>query len=84
MAGGIDHIQDVFLAVLRPVYGSAGLRLDGNSSLTLQIHVVQNLILHLAAGQKTGLLDDPVCQCRFTVIDMCNNAKVSDFALILK
>ena len=62
MAGCIDQIKNVLLPVLRLIYGPYRLSLDGDTSLPLQLHVIQYLILHLPAGQKSCLLDNTVCQ----------------------
>ena len=81
MAGGVDQVKDVLLPVLRAVDRAHRLRLDRNAALALQIHIVQDLVLHLAARQQAGLLDDAVGQRGFTVIDMGNDAKIADVIL---
>ena len=63
MSGGIDQIENIFLSVLRLVHRTHRLRFDRDSSLSLQLHIIQNLILHLPLRQKTRLLDNTVCQC---------------------
>ena len=82
MSGGVDQVENVFLPVFCLIYGSHGLCLDGNSSLTFQIHIIQYLGLHLSFCQKTGHLDDPVCQGRFSVINMGDNTEITNFTLI--
>ena len=57
------------------------LRLYGDTALPLQVHVVQHLVLHFTIGQKAGLLDDAVRQGGFTMIDMRDNAEISDMIL---
>ncbi len=51
MAGGINQVKNILFPILGPVYNTDSLRLDRNPALPLQIHVVQHLRLHLAAGQ---------------------------------
>ena len=82
MTRRIDQIEDILLPVFCLINNTNGLRFDGNTTLTLQIHIVQHLRLHLAAGQQSCHFDDSVCQGRFTMINMCNNTKISDFTLI--
>ena len=82
MARSIDEVENVFLSVLCFIYGTHGLCLDGNATLSLQVHIVQNLCLHLSAGEQTGLLNDTVRQGGFAVIYVCHNTKIADFALI--
>ena len=82
VAWRIDQVEDVLLPILCPVYGSYRLGLDGDSSLPLQIHVVQHLFLHLSAGEQARFLNDPVRQRGFAVVNMGDDTKISDFALI--
>ena len=81
MTGRVDHVQNIFLSILRPVNNAAGLGLDRNAPLPLQLHIVQYLALHLTAGQQTGLLYDTVRQCRFAMVDVRDDTKISDFTL---
>ncbi len=78
----VNQIENIFFSVAGPVYRANRLGLDGNSSFSLQVHVVQYLILHFPAGQQTGFLNNPVRQRRFSMVDMCNDTKVTDSALI--
>ena len=48
VAGGVDEVEDVVLAVARPVIEPHGLRLDGDAALALDIHGIEHLLLHLA------------------------------------
>ena len=52
------------------------LRLDRDTTLTFDVHVIQNLVLHLTAGEDSGLFNDPVRQCRLAVVDVSDNTKV--------
>ena len=56
--------------VLRPVHCADGLRLDGDAPLAFQIHIVQDLRLHLTARQKACLLDNPIRQRGLSVIKL--------------
>ena len=82
MSRGIDQVEDIFLTIVRLVDSPHCLCLDRDPSLTLQIHIVQDLSLHLPARQQSRHLDDAVRQSGFPVINMCNDAKISDFFLI--
>lgn len=77
----IDQIQYIFLAVVGAVVQAYGLQLDRNAPFPLQIHLVEHLILHLAGCQRAGKFQDPVGQRRFPVIDMGDNAEISNFLL---
>ncbi len=82
MSRRVDQIENVFLSVFRLINRADSLGFDRDSPLSLQIHVIQYLCLHLAARQKTRLLYDAIRQRGFAVVNMCNNAKISDFTLI--
>ena len=47
----------------------------------MRLHVVQYLILHLALGQQACFLNDAVGKGGFSMINMCNDTKISDFTL---
>ena len=49
------------------------LQLDGDSTLPFQLHIVQELLTHFPLGNQACLFNDPVCQSRFPVIDMCDD-----------
>ena len=50
--------------------------LDGNTLLTLQIHIVQHLCLHVAVRDGFGKLQQPVCQGTFTMVNMRYNTEI--------
>jgi hypothetical protein len=78
MTGRVDQVEVVDLAVARLVLQGRGLRLDGDATLFLKVHGVQNLRAHLALLQTATALDEPVGQRGFAVIDMGNDRKISD------
>ena len=78
MARGVDQVELVGLAVLCSIVHGHGTRLDGNAALALDIHVVQDLILHGALVHALGQLQNAVGQGGFAVVDMCNDAEVAD------
>ena len=78
MAGSVDQIEDVGLAVLGRIGQPHGLRLDGDAALALDIHGIEHLFLHLARRQAAGGLDQTVGQRRFAMVDMRNDGEVAD------
>ena len=54
-----------------------GMRLDGNTTLFLQIHIVQHLILHQALIHRSRIFNQAVRQRGLTVVNVSNNAKIS-------
>jgi hypothetical protein len=52
--------------------------LDSDSSLSLQIHIVKRLILHLTLAYCSSRLEQTVRQGAFAVINVGNDAKISN------
>ncbi len=78
MSGGVHQIQDIGLAVLGRIRQPDSLRFDGNTTLALQIHVIKNLIGHLAGSQGSTRLNQAVGQSGLSMIDMCDDGKIAD------
>ena len=78
VAGGVDQVQLVALAVLRVVEQRDALRLDGDAALALQRHVVEHLRLHLAVCQAAADLDQAVGERGFAVVDVGDDRKIAD------
>ena len=82
MSGSVNQIENILAAVLGLIYRPDCLGFNSDSPFPLQIHIIQDLVLHLPAGKQTGLLDNPVRQGGFAVVNMGDNTKVTDFALV--
>ncbi len=82
MAGRVDQIEDVLLAVLRRVVQADGMRLDGDAALALEIHGVEHLGLHLAGLQSAGDFEKAVGQRRLAVVDVRDDGKITDKARV--
>ncbi|MND79927.1 hypothetical protein D3C80_716870 [compost metagenome] len=78
MAGRVDQIEDIGLAIVRLVMQADGLGLDGNAAFALDIHRVENLFRHVAFGKAAGRLDQTVGQGRLAVVDMGHDREVAD------
>ncbi len=78
VAGGVDQVQAVDLAILRLVGQRGGLRLDGDAALPLEVHGIEHLRLHLAVGQAAAKLDDTISQRGLAVVDMGDDGKIAD------
>lgn len=78
MAGRVDQVEVVDLAVLGLVVQGCGLRLDGDTALFLDVHRVQHLRLHVTLGQTSAILDQAVCQGRFAMVNMGNDGKITN------
>jgi hypothetical protein len=76
--GRVDQVEDVDLAVGRPVFHAGRLELDRDAALALQLHVVEELLLHVAGGDGAGVLQQAIGQGGFAVVDMGNDAEIAD------
>jgi hypothetical protein len=55
-----------------------GVALDGDAPFSLQIHVIQRLLLQLAVRDGAGGVQEPIGQRAFAVVDVCNDAEIAD------
>jgi hypothetical protein len=55
-----------------------GLRLDRDAPLTLDVHGIEDLLLHLAVRDVAADLDQPVRQGGLAVIDVGDDGEVAD------
>jgi hypothetical protein len=53
------------------------LTFDSDPPLALDVHIIQDLILEVSLIDHTGNLNEAVCEGRFSVIDVCDDAKVT-------
>ena len=78
VAGRVDQVELIGLAVLRLVHHAHGVGLDGDAALALQVHGVQHLRLHLARGERAGQLQQPVGERGLAVVDMRDDREIAD------
>ena len=78
MSGRVDEVEVIRAAVSSDVAQSSRLCLDGDSSLTLDVHRVEDLRLHFAVGEATTALDESVGERGLAMIDVGNDRKVTD------
>ena len=77
VAGCVDQVQLISLAIQRGVHHPDRVRLDGDAALPLQIHGVQHLRLHLARSQRSGQFQQAVRQRGFAMVDMRDDREVA-------
>ncbi len=78
MAGRVDQVEDIVLAIVGAVFQPHRLRLDGDAALALDVHRVQHLFLHVAQLQPAGGLDQPVGKRGFAMVDMGDDGEIAD------
>ena len=79
---GVDEVELVGAAVGGLVGQPHRTGLDGDAALTLQVHVVQQLALHVPIGHGVALLNQPVGKGGLSVVDVCDNGKIANFGLV--
>ena len=77
VARRIDEVQ------LMALPGDAhGLGLDRDPALALEIHRIEQLLAHVAVGDRVRELKNPIGQGRLPVVDVGDDGEVSDAALV--
>ena len=74
----VHQVQDVILAILGCIVQAHRLRLDGDPALAFNIHIVEDLVGHLAFAQPPAHLDQAVGDGRLAMVDMRDNGKIPD------
>ena len=77
VAGRVDQVEPVALAVLGVVFEAHGARLDGDALLALEVHRVEHLARHLARVDRVRQLEQPVGERGLAVIDMGDDREVA-------
>ena len=62
MAWCVDQVEGVGLTISGCVVHARRLQLDRDAALTLQVHVVQELLLHVPVGHRACVLQQPIGQ----------------------
>ena len=78
MAWSVDEVEHILLTIRGLVVHAGGLKLDRDPPFSLQLHVVEELFLHVPIGHRAGVLQQPISQRRLAMVDMGNDAEISD------
>jgi hypothetical protein len=78
VARRVNQVELIRLAILRLIHHAHGMGFDGDAALALQVHVVENLGLHLALADGAGEFEQAVAQRRLSVVDVGDDGEVSD------
>jgi hypothetical protein len=80
MAWRVHQIEDIGLTVPGTVFETHSLRLDRDTALALELHIVEHLLAHLTRLQPAASLDQAIGQSRLAVVDMRDDREISDMA----
>jgi hypothetical protein len=78
VSGRVYQVELILSAIFRFIQHAHGVQLDGDAALPLEVHGVQHLRFHLAFGQRAGHLQQAIRQRGLAVVDMSDNAEISD------
>ena len=84
MARRVDQVELVRLAVVGGVVHAHRLAFDGDATLTLDVHAIEQLVFHIALGDRARHLQDAVGQGRFAMVDMRDDREVPDMGGIVR
>ena len=73
----VDQVELVALPL-----NAHGLRLDRDPPLALELHRVEQLVAHVAVGDRVRQLENPVGERRLPVVDVGDDREVADAALL--
>lgn len=78
MTGCIDEIQRISLIVFARIRQADSLAFYGDAAFAFDVHIVENLIFKIPVQDHPGHLDETVGKRRFSMINMGDNAEISD------
>ena len=77
MARSVDKVQSLGFTLVRVLHLD-GMALDSDATLALKIHVVKHLVDEFLVVERVSQFQKAVGQGRFAVVDMRDDAKISD------
>ena len=77
MARSIDKVEHIGFSFME-IFHLDCMGFDCNPAFAFQIHIVQKLILLFSLGNCSSKIQQTICQGTFTVVNVGNDAKVSD------
>ncbi len=78
MAGRVDEIQLVEIAIVGFVIEPHSVRLDGDAALALEVHGVEHLLHHLALRKRAGDFEQAIRKRGLAVVDVRDDREVPD------
>ena len=81
MTGSVDKVKNIFAPVVGVIVKAHRAGFDGYSALPLNIHIVEELFLHVARRDGVCILQNSVRKGGFAVVDVRDYAKVSYIVL---
>ena len=74
----IDKVKNVFFTVFSLIWQTDGLAFYSDAPFPFNVHIIKQLITEFPVTHHFTGLDKPVCKGGFPMVNMGNNAKVSN------
>ena len=76
MAGSVDKIKDIFFSAIK-IFHLYGVAFYGDALLFFQVHVVQDLGLHVTHGEGLGEFDEPIGKGTLAMVYVSDYAEIA-------
>ena len=73
----VDQIECVVFLRARSILKLDSMQFDCNTAFLFEIHIIEHLLRHIACSDGAGVFQQTVGKCRFAMIDVRNNAKIT-------
>src|SRR5438477_1884679 len=77
VAGSINQVEYVLLAVARFVVKPDCVRFDGDATLAFEVHCIEDLFRHLAVRERSGDFEQTVRKRALAMIDVSDDREIS-------
>ncbi len=78
MARSVYEVEHIALPIQSRVINPHGIGLDRDPTFALNVHAVEHLSLHIPLLDRSSLLNQPVSQRGFTVVNMRHDREIAD------
>src|SRR5690625_777543 len=78
VSGSVNLVVDKLLSIGTLIVHPNRMALYGDPSLSLQIHIIQDLGLHLTLTYRAGAFKKPVSTRRFSMLNVGNNTEIAN------
>ena len=82
VTGGVDKVENVCVPVFCLIVQAYRTGFYGYAPLSFELHVIEELFLHIALCNGARLFEYPVCERGFSVVYMCDYAEIAYFVKI--
>ena len=84
VAGRVNQVELVTFTVFRFVVELNGSRLDGDAALLFELHIIQDLRLHITRCHSLRFFQKAIRKGGLSVVNMRNDGEISDMLLFFR